>query len=185
MILNVVTWEGPLTKEDVFEQRPKMRSRGDSYMDFWGKRLPGGDNSKGPIWPRGAAPGPQAAPEGKRIRPRRGHGHWFSMRQARYSLPLNNTGLNCAGPFTWEFFPWKMYVPTYYSTTQLKVGKVQGWRTSDMEDLHSYIQIFHYAEDWRPQPLGCSRVTTVVAFLGFQKICLGMTYSMASITSSP
>ena len=22
MILNVVTWEGPLTKEDVFEQRP-------------------------------------------------------------------------------------------------------------------------------------------------------------------
>ena len=41
MILNVVTWEGPLTKEDVFEQRPKMRSRGDTYMDFWGKRLPG------------------------------------------------------------------------------------------------------------------------------------------------
>ena len=75
MILNVVTWEGSLTKEDVFEQRPKMRSRGDSYMDFRGKRLPGGDNSKGPIWPRGAAPGPQAAPEGKRIRPQRGQGH--------------------------------------------------------------------------------------------------------------
>ena len=47
----------------------KMRSRGDSYMGFWGKRLPGGDNSKGPIWPRGAPPGIQAAPEGKRIRP--------------------------------------------------------------------------------------------------------------------
>ena len=43
-----------------------------------------------------------------------------------------------------------MYVPTYYSTTQLKVGKVQGWRTTDMEDLHSYTQISHYAEDWCP-----------------------------------
>lgn len=64
MILNAVTWEGPLTKEDVFEQRPKNEVQG-----FWGKRLPGGDNSKGPIWPRGAPPGIQAAPEGKRIRP--------------------------------------------------------------------------------------------------------------------
>ena len=77
-----------------------------------------------------------------------------------------------------------MCVPTYYSTTQLKVGNVQDgepqpWRT------YRVIHIFHYAEDWCPQPLGCSRVTTVVAFPGFQKVYLGMTYSMASITSSP
>lgn len=54
-----------LTKEDVFEQRPKMRSRGDTYMDFWGEETSRWRQWKSLIWPREAAPGTQANSERK------------------------------------------------------------------------------------------------------------------------
>ena len=159
-----------------------MRSRGDSYMDFWGKRLPGGDNSKGPIWPRGAAPVTQAAPEGKRIRPRRGHGHWFSMRRTRYSWPLNNTGLNCAGPFTWEFFPCMSphtIVLHNWRLAKSRDGEPQTWRTYTV--IHRFPTMLRTGAPTS----GLFKGHNCSCLSGFQKICLGMTYSMASITSSP
>lgn len=48
MILNAVTWEGPLTKEDVFEQRPKNEVQGRQLYGFLGEETSRWSQQQGP-----------------------------------------------------------------------------------------------------------------------------------------
>ena len=137
-------------------------------MDFWGKRLPGGDNSKGPIWPRGAAPVIRLHQKGRGLDHEEDMGidsqwdgpdtldPWITQVWiVQVHLHGNFFHEKCMSPHTIVLHNWRL--------AKSRDGEPQTWRTYTV--IHRFPTMLRTGAP----PLGCSRVTIVVAFLAFKK----------------
>lgn len=109
-----------------------------------------------------------------------------------YGWPLNNTGLNCAGPLTCRLFThahthtWfsRSLVSAFWDSTKhtLKtVFLIRGWESVDVEavmtvhcSMPSYITELSILGFWYPwrvlEPISCGYWGTIIKFWGRQKL---------------